>query len=113
MKIETRQVQGFLKHPDPTARAVLLYGPDGGMVRERARHLTQLIAEDPEDPFRVAELTGATLKEDPARLADEAAALCFTGGRRVIRVREAGEEADFRVGLRAASRRRAETGRTR
>ena len=91
MKIETRQVQGFLKNPDPRARAVLLYGPDGGMVRERARHLTQLVAEDPEDPFRVVELSGAVLKDDPARLADEAAALCFTGGRRVIRVRDPGE----------------------
>jgi DNA polymerase-3 subunit delta len=47
---------------------------------------------DLSDPFRVAEFTGDALSDDPARLADEAAALAMTGGRRVVRVRPAGNE---------------------
>src|SRR5262249_44707263 len=57
----------------------------------RAVELITRIAGDLRDPFRVAELTPAQLKEDPVRLADEAAALSLTGGRRGLRLRGAGE----------------------
>jgi DNA polymerase-3 subunit delta len=43
------------------------------------------------DPFRIADLAAAALTADPARLADEAAQLSLIGGRRVVRVREAGD----------------------
>ena len=46
---------------------------------------------DRNDPFRIAELTPARLKEDPARLADEAAAIALTGGRRAVVVRDASD----------------------
>lgn len=87
MKIDARNVAGFLKRPDAACRAILVYGEDGGLVRERAEALARTVVEDLSDPFRVAELSGADLVDDPARLTDEAAALSFTGGRRVVRVR--------------------------
>ena len=93
MKIDTRAIAGFLKRPDPAARAVLLFGPDAGLVKERAEGLARTVLEDLSDPFRVADLTGDLLASDPARLADEAAAMAMTGGRRVVRVRDAGNEA--------------------
>ena len=71
---------------------MLLYGPDGGLVRERADALAGQVVDDLGDPFRVAELSPAQLKADPARLADEAAALAMTGGRRVVRLRPAGDD---------------------
>ena len=43
------------------------------------------------DPFNVADLSEAVLESDPARLADEAAAISMMGGRRVVRVRGAGK----------------------
>ena len=89
MKIAGRRVAGFIERPDPRAGCVLLYGPDQGLARERADTLTRGVVEDMRDPFLVVELSGAALKSDPARLADEAAALAFTGGRRVVRVRDA------------------------
>lgn len=72
-------------------RAVLFYGPDGGLAHERAVALVRHVAERTDDPFRVVELTPAALKDDPARLADEIAALALTGGRRAIWVRDAGD----------------------
>lgn len=89
MKIPAARADGFAARPDPAARAVLLYGPDAGLVRERADRLARTVVEDLGDPFRVGELSAATIKDDPARLADEAAALALTGGRRVVRVRDA------------------------
>ncbi len=87
MKIKPAQADRFVAAPDPATRAVLLYGPNGGLVRERAERLVRAVAEDPADPFRVTEIPAAELDADPARLADEAASLSLTGGRRVIRVR--------------------------
>lgn len=92
MKIEARQVEAFLKKPDPRVRGVVIYGNDDGLVAERAVALARSICEDLKDPFRVIDITGDSLKQDPARLADEFGALSMMGGRRVIRVRPAGEE---------------------
>lgn len=91
MKLAGRNAEAFLREPDPAIRAVLLFGPDAGLVHERALALARRVVPDLADPFRVAELSGAALAEDPARLADEAAAIAFTGGRRVVRVVDAGD----------------------
>ena len=92
VKIEARQVETFLKKPDPKFRAVVIYGNDDGLVAERAVALAKSVCEDLKDPFRVVDIAGEVLKQDPARLADEFGALSMMGGRRVIRVRPAGEE---------------------
>ncbi len=93
MKIATRDIERFLQAPPAGVRAILLYGPDGGLVRERARALVSFAAGDPGDPFRIAELSSGEIKSDPARLTDEAAALAFGGGRRAVRLRDAEESA--------------------
>lgn len=91
MKLPPARVAAFLRRPDPEIRAVLFYGPDAGLVHERAEAIARTVCPDLRDPFRVAELTAAALAADPARLADEAAQIGLMGGRRVIRVREAGD----------------------
>lgn len=91
MKLPPARVAAFLQRPDPGVRAVLCYGPDAGLVQERAAALAAAICPDPRDPFRIADLAAAALAADPARLADEAAQIAFGGGRRVIRVRDAGD----------------------
>jgi DNA polymerase-3 subunit delta len=92
VKIEPRQVEAFLKKPDPKIRGVVIYGNDDGLVAERAVALARTVCEDLKDPFRVVDIAGDVLKNDPARLADEFGAMSLMGGRRVIRVRPAGEE---------------------
>src|SRR5438067_1045712 len=92
MKVAAVQVEGVLRRLDPQIRAVLLFGPDAGPVRERADTLARAVCPDLRDPFRVAELTAATLAADPARLADEAAQISLMAGRRVVRLRDAGDQ---------------------
>ena len=89
MKVAPARLAAFLQRPDPAIRAVLLYGPDAGLVRERADTLARSVCAALADPFRIANLNGAVLAADPARLADEAAQLSLIGGRRVVRVRGA------------------------
>ena len=99
MKIEPRRVQAFLADPGGV-RVVLLHGEDEGMVRHRAGVLTQAVLGRGDDPFRLAWLA----REDHDRLAEEADAIAMTGGRRVVRVRDAGDA------LAAAVRRVGEAG---
>ena len=93
MKIQGRSIAAYLRKPDARARATLLYGPDQGLVRERAEALVRGVVPDPKDPFRLASLSATDLADDPARLADEAAAIPFFGGRRAIRVSGIGDRA--------------------
>lgn len=88
MKIAGQRVEAFLSSPDPKIRVILVYGPDAGLVQERLKTLGKTVVADLSDPFRVVELTLAHLKEDPARLGDEAAAIAMTGGRRLIILRD-------------------------
>jgi DNA polymerase-3 subunit delta len=91
MKLAAGRIEAFLARPDPLVRVILVYGPDGGLVRERISRLTKGVVENPSDPFRVAELSTAILKDDPARLSDEAASISMIGGRRVLRITEAAD----------------------
>lgn len=89
MKITGGKVAGFIARPDPSVRAVLVYGPDSGLVRERVKALASTVVDDLSDPFRLTELSGGQIKADEALLRDEAQAMAFGGGRRVVIVRDA------------------------
>lgn len=89
MKIAAAQINAFLQKPDPAVRVILIYGPDAGMVRERAEGFAKSIVPDLQDPFRTATL--ANLAEGPARLHEEMAAQALGGGRRLIRIPNAVE----------------------
>jgi DNA polymerase-3 subunit delta len=93
MKLTAAQVERFLRSPDPRAGAILVYGPDEGLVRERVERLIAGALDDPADPFRLSELALDTVRSEPARLVDEARAMTFTGGRRVVRLRQASDQA--------------------
>lgn len=91
--LKGRAVDDFVRARPAGMRAALIYGPDSGLVRERAQALSRAVVADPNDPFNLIELTEADLKTEPGRLLDEAAQLSFMGGERVIRVRASGDGA--------------------
>jgi len=91
--LKGRAIKAFVADRDPSIAAVLVYGPDAGLARERATLIASRIVQDLKDPFNAIELSDTDLKDDPARLADEIAALSFAGGERVIRLRTGGEAA--------------------
>src|SRR5471030_1672781 len=90
MKVEARDADRFAASLPKALRAALVYGPDAGLVHERAEKLLKSVVSDLTDAFNVADLSEAVLDADPARLMDEAAAISMMGGRRVVRVRGAG-----------------------
>jgi DNA polymerase-3 subunit delta len=91
VKIATGSIEGFIKSPPAEVRAVLCYGPDAGLARERMRAVALTVAPDLEDPFQICDLSSDTIKADPAILGDESAAISMMGGRRVILIRDASD----------------------
>ncbi len=89
MKVGARQADGFCKAPPKACGVLVIYGPDQGQVKDRARAACVSVLDPPDDPFRVADLTMADLAETPSRLMDEAATLDLMGGRRLVRLRGA------------------------
>jgi DNA polymerase III subunit delta len=82
-----KEIDNFLVRPDPGRPIILLYGPDAGLVRERADALMASAVDDPNDPFSLVRLDGDELAAEPSRLVDEAMTVPLFGGRRAIRVR--------------------------
>ncbi len=86
MKLAYRDIEPFVKKPNPAARVILVYGPDNGLVSERCNTIGKSVVEDLNDPFNVAALSVEILAEDPARLSDEAGAISMMGGDRLIKI---------------------------
>jgi len=82
-----KEIDAFLARPDDGRPIILLYGPDAGLVRERADALLASAVDDPNDPFSLVRLDGDELAAEPSRLVDEAMTVPLFGGRRAIRVR--------------------------
>ena len=92
MKIRYRDPDPFVKAPNPAARVILVYGPDAGLIKERARIMGKTVVADLNDPFNAVTLTSDILSSDPARLSDEAGAISMMGGDRLIRIENAGDK---------------------
>jgi DNA polymerase-3 subunit delta len=82
-----RDIDAFLAKPDTGRPIALLYGPDAGLVRERADALIASAVDNPDDPFSLVKLDGDELAAEPSRLVDEAMTVPLFGGRRAIRIR--------------------------
>jgi DNA polymerase-3 subunit delta len=88
--IKAAEVERFVARPDPGKPIVLIFGPDSGLVRERADALIRSAIEDPHDPFGLALLEGDMLADTPERLVEEAHTIPLFGGRRAILVKAGG-----------------------
>lgn len=89
VKVQAREAEGFSRQPPEGITAVLLYGPDSGLVRERADSIARTVVEDLSDPFRVTELRPEDAASNSGLLIDEVLAISLTGGRRVVRIKGA------------------------
>lgn len=88
MKLTTRDIDPYLKQR-PKHPVVLVYGPDHGLVKNRAHILAKYIVPDLNDPFNVAVINGDQIAGTPSKFTDETTALSMMGGDRVIMVQGA------------------------
>lgn len=76
-----------LARRDRSKCVVLIYGPDTGLVHERAAGLVRRAVPDAHDPFALVRLEGDEIASDPRRLIDETSTIGLFGGERVVWVR--------------------------
>jgi DNA polymerase-3 subunit delta len=73
-------------------RVVLVYGPDRGLVSERARGFARATGLNLDDPFTVVKLDASAVTGDPGRLVDEARTVAMFADRRLIWLTDAGSD---------------------
>jgi DNA polymerase III subunit delta len=85
--LKGQEGERFIAKPDENIKIVLIYGPDNGLVRERGKALLKKWGAKADDPFSLVTLDEAVLKDDPARLLDEAQSISMFGGAKSIHLR--------------------------
>ena len=85
--VKHHQADQFLKSLDARLCAVLFYGPDAGLVTERAQVLSKALAKKDNPPGEVLSFEDADLDGDPDRLSVELQTMPMFGGRKIIRAR--------------------------
>jgi DNA polymerase-3 subunit delta len=88
-QLKAHEVDGWLARPQAGTPIVLIYGPDRGLVSERARRFAEKSGVPLDDPFSVVRLEASELDKDAGRLVDEANTLPMFAGRRLLWVRNA------------------------
>jgi DNA polymerase-3 subunit delta len=98
---KAHEVDAWLARPDPKITIVLIYGPDRGLVAERARLFASKSGAPLDDAFSVTRLDAAEVERDPGRLLDEAGAISMFSARRLVWVRDAGAHKGFADAVKA------------
>jgi DNA polymerase III subunit delta len=83
--VKTHQADAFLKAVSRVPPAVLFYGPDVGLVGERAQLLARRLAESQSPAGEIIRLDDADLENDPERITVELQTLPMFGGRKIVR----------------------------
>jgi DNA polymerase-3 subunit delta len=89
--LKAHEVARFLARPDLSEGIFLAYGPDGGLVRETAQRLIRHLSGEDPAAANVTVFDGPELNADPSLLLLEARSVSLFGGKRIIRVRNAGK----------------------
>ena len=89
--LKAHEVARFLARPDLSEGIFLAYGPDGGLVRETAQRLIRHLSGDDPAAANISVFDGSDLASDPGQLLIEARSGSLFGGKRIIRVRNAGK----------------------
>jgi DNA polymerase-3 subunit delta len=85
--LKASDVDAFVARPDTARPVVLIYGPDSGLVSERAQAIVRVSVDNPDDPFSLVRIEGDDLSGNPHRLVEEANTIPLFGGRRAIWVK--------------------------
>lgn len=85
--LKSSDVEAFVARPDTKRPITLVFGPDSGLVRERAEAIVRKAVDNPDDPFSLVRMDGDELSANPARLVEEANTIPLFGGRRAVWVK--------------------------
>ncbi len=85
--ITAGKVSQFIKSPNKDTKAILIYGPDLGLVRENASKLAELFSNKDKDQGEIVTIDELDLNSSPDRLAVEIQMIPMFGGNKVVKFR--------------------------
>lgn len=91
-EIKAHEFDQFVRRRARDFRIFLIYGPDRGLVSERAAELAKMTGVDLGDAFSFMRLDAADINADPGRLFDEANSTGLFGGEKLIWIKGAGAD---------------------
>lgn len=91
-EVKSHEFDSFLQKSAGVYRLFILYGPDRGLVSERACAIAARCGIPLDDPFSVLKLDVSELTQSPGRLLDEVNAIGLFGGEKLVWVRSAANE---------------------
>ena len=91
-EVKSHEFDAFLKLKQLPVRLFLIYGPDRGLVSERAAAIASSSGVDLDDAFSVVKLDASEIGNQPGRLIDEMNAIGLFGGERLVWIRNAASE---------------------
>lgn len=91
-EIKSHEFDGFLQRPLRDNRLYLVYGPDRGLVSERAGQIAAKTGVALDDPFSLIKLDASDLQQSPGRLLDEVNTIGLFGGEKLVWIRASGTE---------------------
>lgn len=91
-EIKSHEFESFLERTAKNYQLFVIYGPDRGLVSERASLIARKTGVALDDPFSLIKLDISDLQRDQGRLLDEAGAIGLFGGDKLIWIRGASNE---------------------
>jgi DNA polymerase-3 subunit delta len=91
-EIKSHEFERFLEKDAELYRFYVIYGPDRGLVSERAAQLAKRSGVSLDDPFALLKLDVSDLQGDPGRLLDEVNSLGLFGGEKLVWLRGVNNE---------------------
>ncbi|WP_269584883.1 DNA polymerase III subunit delta [Roseibium sp. Sym1] len=87
--LKAAEIDRYIANPPEAGGVVLVFGPDTGLVAERATRLVTKASEGDSDPFNLIKIDASDISSDPNRLIDEVLTVPLFGGRRIVWVKDA------------------------
>lgn len=84
--VKNHEADRFVRGRSTDIWLYLFWGPDAGLVAERAHTIVRAAVANPRDPFQLLRLDGDQIASDPGKLADEANTIGLFGGSRCIHI---------------------------
>jgi DNA polymerase-3 subunit delta len=91
-EVKSHEFDRFAEKAADHYKIFVIYGPDRGLVSERAALLAAKTGVSQDDPFAMLKLDASDLQGDPGRLIDEVNSLGLFGGAKLVWLRGAANE---------------------